>query len=150
MSLKVSIFLYKIEKPCILDQAFSSKGPAVLIGFLSGSYFVHSGIINLVQDNRKKDPWTKFVVKKKYENFPFLNFPLIWFGIKENTTRDIIISYVFVVLSYFIFGYLYYFLYPGPKKCMQDLFTEDFHPCDPIIPFTYIILIFRMLTVTII
>ena len=107
-----------------IEDAFNKDGPAVLAGFLSGSYFVHSGIVNL----GKCEPDHK----NNYEIINILINRINCFIITKvkdnrnqaNNKRDIFLSYVFVVISYFFFGFLYYFTFPAEKLCMSDLFTE--------------------------
>jgi len=71
---------------------YSSSFPA-LAGMLSMAFFIHNCIVTIMKNNR----------------------------VRENNVRDMGLAFLFVALTYFIIGGLFFLVFPLQKSCIEDV-----------------------------
>ncbi|CAL8073152.1 unnamed protein product [Orchesella dallaii] len=90
-----------------------------LAGMLSMAFFIHNCLVTIMKNNR----------------------------VKRNNRRDLGIAFIFVALTYFIIGGVFYLIFPLDKNCIQDNFLNNFHSFDVWAFTARIFLFFQILSV---
>lgn len=86
---------------------------------LSMAFFIHNCLVTIMKNNR----------------------------VRRNNRRDLGIAFVFVALTYFIIGGVFYVVFPLDKNCIQDNFLNNFRSFDLWAFTARIFLFFQILTV---
>ncbi|XP_021950182.1 sodium-coupled neutral amino acid transporter 9 homolog isoform X1 [Folsomia candida] len=113
----LNISLSDINSPSYIPL-YKPNFPA-LGGLLGLSYFIHNCITTIMRNNRNQ----------------------------RNNKRDLGISFLFVALTYFLIGGLFYIIFPLDKACIQDNFLNNFRSFDAWTFAARIFLFFQILTV---
>lgn len=90
-----------------------------LAGMLSMAFFIHNCLVTIMKNNR----------------------------VRKNNQRDLGIAFIFVALTYFLIGGVFYVVFPLEKNCIQDNFLNNFRSFDLWAFTARIFLFFQILTV---